>query len=374
MAKKPLLLFLITDLHLGGAPRFLADLIVGLREMGDFDLLTVSIAPLPTPPDFSVPARIRGAGVEVISLNASSPRDLRVLPRFVRLLRERKPQIISSILIHANILATLARPFAPSFKLIHAIHTLQPKPAWHWWAQGVIAPFADGFVAPTQAIVDRVGQFGLLQRAHVIPNGIDVARFQNAPHLPPHTSPAPPGVPLIGYMGRFDPVKNLWKLIDAYALYVQELQQVNAVVPRLVLVGYGPEETRLREQVARLHLKELIFFPGKTDHPEMWLKSFSCLVLASEVEGYPLSVAEALAAGTPVLAVESPAIRAIVGNSYPLCKNIEIPSLLSGLRAVMLDGPMWITQWRRAESILDLKKMSELYNNFFKIFCSPHSV
>lgn len=369
MPAKPLLLFLITDLHLGGAPRFLADLAIGLHTISDFELLVVSIAPLPAAPaDTSVPARMRNAGIEVLSLNAGSSHDFRVLPRFIQVLRARKPRIVSSILIHANLLATLARPFAPTTRLIHAIHTLQTRPAWHWYAQGLIAPFADAFVAPTQAIVDRVSHYGMVQSPTVIPNGIDVDRFTNAPHLPPQLSPVPPGTPLIGYVGRFDPVKNLGKVIAAYSLYVMELQQVNADVPHLVLVGWGAEEKRLKQQASALGLTNLIHFPGPTNNPEMWLKSFDCTILASEVEGFPLAVVESLAAGTPVVAVESPAIHAIVGNSYPLCKSSDVDSLLHGLREVMLGGKMWITRHCPPESICSVKNMAQLYNNFFKNF------
>lgn len=374
MPSKPKLLFLITDLHLGGAPRFLADLIAGLKSIDDFDLLAVSIARLPQPPkDSSVVDSIRAAGVEVVSLNASSAHDWRVVNQFIHLMNKYRPQIVCSILIHANILATLARPFCSATRYIHSIHTLQPKPRWHWYAQGLISPFADGFVAPTQAIIDRVSTYGLVQSAAAIPNGIDIARFRDAPHLPPEASPAPQGTPLIGYMGRFDPVKNLGKVVAAYDLYVQEIKRLRTIIPHLVLVGYGPEESRLRQQVQTLGLEGLVHFPGPTNRPEQWLKSFDCLVLASEVEGYPLSIAESLAAGTPVVAVESPAIRAIVGNSYPLCKTSEINALLSGIRDVMHARMMWITRFCRVESITDKKNMSHLYNNFFKIFCISFS-
>lgn len=369
MAERPLILFLITDLHLGSSPRMLADLVTGLRTFDDFDLLVVSIAPLPGPPaDVSVPDRIRQADIEVFSLAARSSKDPGILPRFVKLLKKRRPSIVLSILIHANILSALARPFVSGCRFIHSIHTLQPRPRWHWWAQGMISSFADGFVAPTQAIIDRVSLFGLVQSASAIPNGIDVKCFQNALPFPPRLSPAPPGTPLIGYVGRFDPVKNLPNLIAAYHMYVIELQRVSALIPHLVLVGWGAEELQLRQQVLRLNLQDLVHFPGPTHEPERWYKSFSCLVLASEIEGYGLVVAESLAAGTPVLAVESPAIRAIVGDKYPLCKNSDPESLLSGLKEVIVSGRLWITSRLQDGTLIDKLEMARLYNNFFKKF------
>ncbi len=375
MPTRPLLLFLITDLHLGGSPRMLADLVAGLRRIDDADLLVVSIDKLPMPPaDDSVPARMRAAGVEVASLSASSSKDLRVLPRLVRLLKERRPAVVCSLLIHANLLATLAKPFAPACRYVQSLHTMQPNPRWHWRAQGMISRFADGFVAPTQAIVDRARLFGPLPAVTAaIPNGIDVAKFRDARENGDAASyklAASPFSPLIGYVGRFDPVKNLPALIMAYDAYLKELQKVNAIVPHLVLVGYGPQEGALRQQVQQMGLRDLVHFPGKTDHPEMWLKSFSCIALASEVEGYPLSVAEALAAGTPVLALDTPAIRAIVGNDYPLWKNADVSTLADGLQQVMLFGKKWINDWRRSHEITDIVKMSEMYHQFYKNFCS----
>jgi len=355
----------------------LADLVGGLARIGDWELLVVSIARLPEGAGGIIPERIQAAGAQVVCLQAGSSKDLRVLPRFVTLLRQRRPAVVCSILIHANILATLARSFAPRARYVQSIHTLQPRPRWHWWAQGIVVRAADGFVTPSQAILDRTCEFGPLpKKSAAIPNGIDVVRFRDALPWPPQSPtegieslPTMPPGPWMGYVGRFDPVKNLPALIDAYSMYIQELKQQSSVlIPSLVLVGYGPEEGRLRQQVRRLGMGERVFFAGPTSSPERWYKSFVCTVLPSDVEGYGLTVAESLAAGVPVMAVESPAIREIVGKSYPLCTSAAPESLLWGLREVMCDGKMWITESCRAEAICDIQMMAQFYNNFFKIF------
>ncbi len=142
--------FLITDLHRGGSPLILATLATALQQRGHIAPRVISIAPLGEIADI-----LRAENVPVKSLNAKSNRDLTVLGRFLGELRAHPPKILCSILIHANLLATLARPWvrnAEKIRWIQCIHTLQEEPEWHWQAQGVATSFADAFIAPSHAI------------------------------------------------------------------------------------------------------------------------------------------------------------------------------------------------------------------------------
>src|SRR6185436_18280468 len=95
--------------------------------LDDFDVEFVSIAS-----EGEVASLLRHRGVPVFSLCAQSSRDMSVIPRLVNHLRRSRPDIVASILIHANLLATLARPFLSS-RIVwsHSIHTLQARPRWH---------------------------------------------------------------------------------------------------------------------------------------------------------------------------------------------------------------------------------------------------
>ena len=297
----PRVTFLITDLDRGGSPLLLADLAPGLLAKG-FDVDVVSIAR-----EGEVAGLLRRRGVPVASLLAEGPGDLNVVPRFVRHLRRQRPHIVASILIHANLLATLARPFiSRPTAWIHSIHTLQERPRWHWYLQGVLCQFADGFIAPSRAVIHKLEGFGPVPRAQVIPNGIDVARFQDAPAIPMERRPWPEDALVVGYVGRFDPVKRLPLLMEGCALLIKRQNASEAL--HLALVGYGPQERELRHLGKELGITERVHFVGATNEPERWYKTFDLFCSPSPAEGFGLTLAEAASAGIPVIACRTAAV------------------------------------------------------------------
>lgn len=293
----PSVMFVITDLQRGGAPLMLAELAPGLQRQG-WNVAVVSIAK-----EGEVAGLLRERGVSVMSLEAAGNKDVRVVGRCIRLLRQRQPEVVVSILVHANLLAALALPLASRRKRVwvQSIHTVQENPEWHWIVQGMISRQADAVITPAAAVIRKMQEHGQVPRSVVIPNGIDVRRFHDA--RPVDKPPWPVGTRVVGYIGRFDPVKRLGMLVDA----MTELPACH-----LALVGYGPMEEALRRQTTVLGLAQRVHFVGPTKEPERWYKAFAVFCLPSAAEAFPLSLVEATAAGLPVVACDTPAIRETV--------------------------------------------------------------
>lgn len=126
----------------------------------------------------------------------------------------------------------------------------------------------------------------------VIYNGIDVEAFASA-------KPADLGVPdgplTIGFVGRFEERKGIVELMGAWP-------KVAAAVgnARLVLAGSGggldAEVRRWAEVTGNVHAI------GFRDDMAAVMKSFDILVVPSHFEGFGIVIAEALAAGVPVVA------------------------------------------------------------------------
>ena len=117
------------------------------------------------------------------------------------------------------------------------------------------------------------------------------------------------------FVGRFVDMKNLAELVRGYAAY---RQRAGPTARRLVLVGSGPEEPRLRELIAQLNIADSIDFPGflGPDAVARVLAKSLALVLVSREEQWGLVVNEALAFGLPVII--SPA----VGSGDVLVRNL----------------------------------------------------
>jgi glycosyltransferase involved in cell wall biosynthesis len=71
---------------------------------------------------------------------------------------------------------------------------------------------------------------------------------------------------------------------------------------RLVLVGDGPEREKLEHQAQALGLASSVEFTGFTERPMDYVKASAVFVLPSLIEGLPVALLEACAAGKPVIA------------------------------------------------------------------------
>ena len=142
------------------------------------------------------------------------------------------------------------------------------------------------------------------ERSHVIVNGIDAARVAGAAmtrEAARQSLQLEPEALVIGTVARFDPVKGLDALLRAFAI-------VAAAEPdaRMVLLGDGPEASRLRSLVAGLGIETRVRFPGFIAGASRLLPAFDLYASASRKEGLPLALLEAMACGLPVVATRVP--------------------------------------------------------------------
>jgi len=240
----------------------------------------------------------------------------------------------------------------------------------------MISPYAEAVVVPAAPILERIGHYGAYERGVVIPNGIDVKRFAEARGFAAGELPWPAGARVVGYVGRFDQVKNLPLLLRAFARLVAERGECH-----LALVGYGPEEGALRRLSTSLHIAPLVHFVEATEAPERWYKSFTCHCLPSVVEGFGLTLVEAIAAGIPVVAMKTEVTGAIVreGIDGLLVERADDLLLTKALQMVMEESAKTplkptlpqgsvesgVTYVQRQYSIAH---MVELYEKFLKNF------
>lgn len=99
---------------------------------------------------------------------------------------------------------------------------------------------------------------------------------------------------------RFIKVKNLPRLLDAYAQY--RIQAGNNAWS-LVLLGDGPLKSQLCHQIKQLNLTSWVHLPGFKQYDELphYYGLANCFILASTSDTWGLVINEAMAAGLPVL-------------------------------------------------------------------------
>jgi glycosyltransferase involved in cell wall biosynthesis len=139
-------------------------------------------------------------------------------------------------------------------------------------------------------------------RVHVVPTGIDVAGIRAmAPADPRPAAGWPAGAVVVATLGRLATEKSVDVVLDAVG-WVPEA--------RLVVIGGGPQEGRLRERAVRGDLAGRVHFTGALPRLEALavLRGADLFAFASRTETQGLVLAEGLAAGLPAVALEGPGV------------------------------------------------------------------
>ena len=172
------------------------------------------------------------------------------------------------------------------------------------------ANLADAVVVPTPAMRDRLVELGVTARVEVIPSGIDLSLFGGARRS--KSIRASYGVRddelLLLSVSRLAREKNVEALIDALGRCTDRA--------KLVIAGDGPERAALEERAKAAGLNGRAVFAGQVDRQELPGLYAACdaFLFASTTETQGLVVAEALAAGAPVIAADSAQMREVLGR------------------------------------------------------------
>lgn len=155
--------------------------------------------------------------------------------------------------------------------------------------------------ALNEAEAQAVRAFGLRNPACILPNGVRLPDLQHpAPPAPWAESPAAQG-PVLLFLGRLHPKKNVHGLIEAMAV-VKAAGRLNGwslAVAGWDQVGYGE---RLRKDVVERGLEREVIFLGALYGPQRdaALRNAAAFILPSFSEGLPMAVLEAWAHAKPV--------------------------------------------------------------------------
>jgi len=242
---------------------------------------------------------------------------------FTALLRKMQPDVIfahhepyavaTAQLYLANTL-TLQRPIG--FFTWQNIQKTYPIP-FRWMERWVYRTSSFAFPGSRSAetVLRNKGYGG---PTTLLPGSIDPDLYQPFPadQTPRSELCQGPEELLIGYAGRLTEDKGLVTLIQATA------QLPDDVSWRLVLVGTGEDELRLRRLAHDLSLADRVTFTGYVPHEDMprYLSAFDVLVLPSETqpnwkEQFGRVLIESLACETPVVGSSSGEIPHVIEKS-----------------------------------------------------------
>ena len=160
------------------------------------------------------------------------------------------------------------------------------------WLKSLVYREAACCIAASSAIKEYFQEIGC-QNIEVIPNGIDLKKFENLEQKPHEGF-------IVMTVARLEKVKGIEYLIEAIGLINSKLQIPNS---KLLIIGDGSERKNLKGLANKLGLKERVGFVGQIPHEKIteYLAQADCFVLPSLKEGFGIAVLEAMAAGLPVI-------------------------------------------------------------------------
>lgn len=171
--------------------------------------------------------------------------------------------------------------------------------AFHWYCNHF-----DRVIAPSYQVADLLREYYLRCPVEVLPTGIDVQRFQNGDgsrirnewQVAPHEK-------LLLFSGRVCFEKNVELLVQSM---VHILQHEPAT--KLAIVGQGPAETSLKKTAQEMGIASRVLFTGYRPYTEMAdiYAAADLFLFSSQTETQGLVTIEAMASGTPVVAVRGP--------------------------------------------------------------------
>jgi glycosyltransferase involved in cell wall biosynthesis len=315
------ILRVIARLNMGGPARHVVLLNDGLDARGHHTLLVhgeVGVG------EGSLEHLTDVHGLRTVRIAELGPRirmwgDFRALMTLLRLVFRERPDVVHS---HTAKAGALARVSAAAYNAVRprhrralVVHTYHGH-VFHGYfgalgswlvrtAERVLAGMTDCVVtispAQKEDIVDRFKIAGE-SRVVVIPLGLDLDALAGVASGPSQLR-ANLGIPedgfVVGFVGRFVPVKNPKTIVDAFA-------SVAAAVPNawLLMGGDGPLRPEVEKAVQEAGLSSRVKLIGWTEDLAAVYGAIDICVLSSSNEGTPVALIEAMASGRTVVSTQ----------------------------------------------------------------------
>lgn len=300
-----------------------------------------------------------GVTVHCLGMNPGKP-SLTHLFCLIKLIRKERPDVVQTWMYHADLLGGIAARLAGvrrtfwgvrhstldkgkskrSTILIARLCAILSK----WVPEKIICCAHKALEAHTEIGYEP-------SKLLVIPNGYDLTRFKPDP-IAATSAREELGLKLdefvLGKVGRFDPLKDHFNLLQALALVAR--QQVKF---KCLLVGKGlsPDNESLVTRIAELDLQDTVTLAGqRTDIPVI-MNALDLHVLSSISEGFPNVIAEAMASGTPCVSTNVGDALEIIGDAEACCQASDTQALANLIHKMYVEWAQHPDCWENRKTL-----------------------
>jgi glycosyltransferase involved in cell wall biosynthesis len=145
---------------------------------------------------------------------------------------------------------------------------------------------------------------------------------------------------IVGIVGQLTPRKGQLETIEAFVQVTPKFPEAKLIIVGEALFNRDSEYAdKLQDAAERLGISDRVLFVGQREDITELTRAFDLAIVNSRAEPFGLTVVEAMASGTPVLATAVDGIREIIkhGQTGWLVRSGECQELVQGIELLLAD-------------------------------------
>jgi glycosyltransferase involved in cell wall biosynthesis len=235
------------------------------------------------------------------------------------------------------------------------------------------ANLCDLVFTPSESIRELIIKRGVNSNIVTLPTGVDTRKYTKANGMEFRKKLGiPENAFVIGHLGRLAKEKNLEFLSEVVIKYLLESPQSDNCI--FLLVGTGPMKTHIMEKFSSKSLSDRIFTTGLLDTQDVVnaYSSMDLFAFSSKSETQGMVITEAMAAGTPVVAIDAPGVREVVKNNIngKLLENEDVNQFYAAIEAMVNLSPeeksLFIQAAKNTADEFSLERSADKALHYFK--------
>jgi len=164
------------------------------------------------------------------------------------------------------------------------------------------------------------------------------------------------------FAGRLESMKNIDSIIEVYNLLPEKIKLKN----KLLIVGTGTQEKKLKGLVDRMELNDKVVFYGQLDneHTIDIISRSLMLLMSSSYEGFPMVIAESLTVGTPVISTDVGDIGSIIRSGYNgflLPLNYDKSLFVENISEIISDYPVFTKNASESSAVFSAEEIASKF-------------
>lgn len=226
---------------------------------------------------------------------------------------------------------------------------------------------SDGVTAVSEYLKDETYRlFDITKKIKVIPNFIDLERFQRSEREHFKKAICPDGEKVITHVSNFREVKRITDVVEAFSHVLK-----NGVEAKLLMVGDGPERQKAEKKCRELGICSEVRFLGKQDKVEEILSISDLFMIPSGSETFGLAALEAMSCGVPVISSNIGGLPEVNvhGETGYLCELGDVETMGKYATSILEDEKLHkklATGARKRAELFEIDKIVTVYEEYYK--------